>query len=125
MRSELNETSGHVIGAAIDVHRELGPGLLERAYETCLAHELISRGITVQQQVSLPVRYRDLSVDLGYRLDLLVEGHVVVEVKAVQSLHPVHMAQLLSYLKLSGCKLGLLINFNCCLLREGIRRVVH
>ena len=107
------------------VHRELGPGLLESAYEACLAYELPDRGLSVERQKALPVKYRGVNVDCGYRIDLLVEGKVVIELKAVQRLEAIHQAQLLSYLKLSGCKVGLLINFNVKVLKDGIRRLVN
>ena len=121
---ELNQVTGQVIGSAIDVHRALGPGLLESAYETCLAYELTQRGLNVERQKSLPIVYKEVALETGYRLDLLVEGVVVVELKAVDSLTPLHKAQLLSYLKLSGLKIGLLINFNVKMLRSGIQRVI-
>ena len=121
----LNRITEGIIGAAIEVHRALGPGLLESAYEACLAFELIERGLKVEQQKPLPVVYREVRLDCGYRLDLLVEGVVIVEVKAVDHLAPVHQAQLLSYLKLSGCHVGLLINFNVKVLKDGLRRVVN
>jgi len=126
--SEIEKLDGitdQVIGAAIQVHRALGPGLLESAYEACLAFELVERGLKVEQQKSLPVVYRQIKLDTGYRLDLLIEGMVIVEVKAVDRLAPIHDAQLLSYLKLSGCKVGLLINFNVKVLKQGIKRVVN
>lgn len=121
----LNRITEAVTGAAMDVHRELGPGLLESAYEACLAYELAQRGFRVERQKDMPVRYRDVMLDCGYRMDLLVEGKVVVELKALQTLLPVHEAQLLSYLRLSGCRVGLLLNFNVKTLKEGIRRVVN
>ena len=113
-----------VIGAAIDVHKALGPGLLESAYESCLCHELMNRGVGVERQRELAVRYRDHLVDCGYRLDLLVEHEVIVEVKSVDKLLPIHEAQLMTYLKLSGKQVGLLINFNVARLRDGILRRV-
>ena len=125
MREELNKLTEAIIGAAIAVHQELGPGLLESAYEACLAFELIDRGFFVEKQKELPVVYRGFQVDCGFRLDLLVEGKVIVELKAVEKLHPIHEAQLLSYLKLSGCKVGLLLNFNVRMLRDGLKRMVH
>jgi GxxExxY protein len=125
VKERLNEITEEVIGAAIAVHRALGPGLLESAYEACLAYELVQRGLVVERQKSLPVTYRDVKVDCGYRIDLLVEESVVVELKAVEELGPVHEAQLLSYLKLSGCRVGLLINFNVKVLKQGIRRLVN
>jgi len=121
----LNRITESIIGAAIEVHRALRPGLLESAYEACLAFELVERGLKVEQQKPLPVVYRDVRLDCGYRLDLLVEEKVIVEIKAVDRLAPIHQAQLLSYLRLSGCKVGLLINFNVKVLKDGIRRVVN
>ncbi|MFB0538014.1 MAG: GxxExxY protein [Anaerolineae bacterium] len=121
----LNQITEHIIGAAIAVHRALGPGLLESAYEACLAFELAQRGLKVEQQKPLPVLYREVKLDCAYRLDLLVEETVIVEIKAVDRLSPIHQAQLLSYLKLSGCKVGLLINFNVRVLKDGIRRMVN
>ena len=123
----LDRITDNIIGAAIDVHRALGPGLLESAYEACLAFELAQRGLKVEQQTPLPVLYREVELDCGYRLDLLVEAAVIVEVKAVGRLAGIHQAQLLSYLKLSGSKVGLLINFNfnVRVLKHGIRRVVN
>jgi GxxExxY protein len=127
MREEerLNRITETIIGAAIEVHRALGPGLLESAYEACLCFELVRRGLTVEQQKPLPVVYQDVKLDCGYRLDLLVEDAVIVEVKAVDRLAPIHQAQLLSYLKLPGCEVGLLINFNVKVLKDGLRRVVN
>ena len=125
MRERLNRITEAVIGAAIAVHRELGPGLLESTYEACLAYELVERGLAVERQKELPVTYRGVSLDCGYRIDLLVEKEVVVELKAVEGREPIHEAQLLSYLKLSGCKLGLLINFNVRVLTDGIRRLAN
>ena len=114
-----------MIGAGIEVHRGLGPGLLESAYEACLAFELLERGLEVEQQKALPVVYREVKLDVGYRLDLVVENKVIIEVKSVDRLAPIHQAQLLSYLKLSGSKVGLLINFNVQVLKHGIKRVVN
>ena len=125
MKEHLNEITEQIIGAALAVHRALGPGLLESAYEACLVHELAERGLTVERQKTLPVVYRGVHVDCGYRIDLLVEELVVVELKAVTKLDPIHEAQLLSYLKLSGCHVGLLINFNVQMLKQGIRRMVN
>ena len=116
--------TGEVIGAAIEVHRHLGPGLLESAYATCLAHELSKRGLCFEQEKPLPIVYKDVKLDAGYRLDLLVEGQVVVEVKAVDELGPIHEAQLLSYLRLGGFRRGRLINFHAKVLKDGIRRMV-
>jgi GxxExxY protein len=120
-----SEVSSLVIGAAIDVHRALGPGLLESAYEACLTYELLDRGLSLERQKALPVRYRGLHIDCGYRIDLLVEDLVIVELKAVERLSPVHEAQLLTYLRLSGYRVGLLMNFNTALLKHGIKRMVH
>jgi GxxExxY protein len=121
----INEITESVIGAAIAVHRELGPGLLESAYEACLAYELNEQKLKVERQKNLPVIYRGVQLDCGYRLDFLVEDRVVVEVKAVNKLEPIHEAQIISYLKLSGCKAGLLINFKVKILKQGIRRFVN
>ena len=114
-----------VIGAAIAVHRELGPGLLESTYEACLVYELAERGVAVERQKSLPVNYRGVRIDCGYRIDLLVGNEVVVELKAVEGVMPIHEAQMLTYLRLSGLHVGLLLNFNVLLMKDGIRRVVH
>jgi len=119
---ELNKISEQIIGAAIEVHKALGPGLLESAYEECLCRELDLRGIPFERQRPLPVQYKGAQLDCGYRLDLLVEGAVVVEIKAVVAIEPIHEAQLLTYLKLGAWKLGLLINFNVPVLKDGIRR---
>ncbi|MGI6079188.1 MAG: GxxExxY protein [Lentisphaerae bacterium] len=119
---ELNRITEQVIGAAIEVHRALGPGLLESAYEECLCRELSLREIPFERQRPLPVEYKGTRLDCGYRLDLLVMGTVVVEIKAVEAIEPIHEAQLLTYLKLGGWKLGLLINFNVPVLKDGIRR---
>jgi GxxExxY protein len=119
---ELNRITKEIIGAAIEVHKALGPGLLESAYEECLCHELSLRRVAFGRQTPLPVEYKGVKLDCGYRLDLLVEGAVVVEIKAVEAIHAIHEAQLLTYLKLGGWKLGLLINFNVSVLKEGIRR---
>lgn len=113
-----------VIGAAIEVHRHLGPGLLESAYEECLCWELDQSGIALQRQVPLPLRYKGVNLDMGYRLDMVVEGTVVLELKTVDALLPIHEAQLLTYLKLSGMKTGLLLNFNSAFLKDGIKRMV-
>jgi GxxExxY protein len=119
-----NRLTEKIIGAAIEVHRHLGPGLLESAYETCLAYELEQLGLGVERQKALPLVYKEIRLDQGYRLDLLIEGKVIVEVKVVEQITPVHEAQVLSYLKLSGCRIGLLLNFNVKLLKDGIRRLV-
>jgi GxxExxY protein len=121
---ELNKLTEAIIGAAIEVHRAIGPGLLESAYEACLCRELAIRKIPFLRQVPLPVSYKDVNLDCGYRLDLLVADQIVVEIKAVEKLDSIHEAQLLTYLRLSHCKLGLLINFNVPLLKDGIIRRV-
>jgi GxxExxY protein len=120
-----NEIGERVLGCALKVHRALGPGLLENAYEACLSYELANAGIEHQRQLALPVVYDGTQIDLGYRLDLLVEGKVVVEVKAIDQLTPVHRAQLLSYLKLGRHKLGYLLNFNVRMLNHGICRLAN
>lgn len=121
----LNKITETIIGAAISVHKALGPGLLESAYETCMVYELAQQGLKVIQQKPIPVVYREVTLDCGYRLDLLVEDQVIVEIKSVDTLMPIHKAQLMSYLKLSGCSVGLLINFNVQLLKSGIVRLVN
>ena len=120
----INQLSYNIIGAAIEVHRVLGPGLLESAYEECLCHELDLRGLAYERQKPLPVVYKDVRLDAGYRIDILVENRVVLELKAVETLLPIHEAQLLTYLKLGGWQVGLLINFNVAVLKDGIRRRV-
>ncbi len=121
----LNKITEAIIGASMNVHRALGPGLLESAYEACLVYDLADAGLRVEQQRPLPVIYRGVKLDCGYRLDLLVEGEVIVEIKAIEKLLPIHKAQLMSYLKLADCRVGLLINFNVEMLRNGIQRVVN
>jgi len=118
------DLTGQIIGAAIEVHRELGPGLLESAYQACLAREFSVRGLPFEQEMPLPVEYKGVRVDCGYRLDFLVANRVVVELKAVDVIHPVHEAQILTYLKLTDCRVGLLINFNVPVLKKGIKRMV-
>ena len=113
-----------ISGAAIEVHRTLGPGLLESACEECLARELSLRGVPFERQKPLPLIYEDIKLDCGYRADLLVDGRVIVELKSVEALAPIHDAIVLTYLRMSGCKIGLLINFNVPVLREGIKRLV-
>ena len=120
-----NEISERIIGAAIEVHRILGPGLLESAYESCLMQELILKGLTAERQKVLPVYYKGINIDCGYRIDILVEDMVIVELKSIDHIQPIHEAQLLSYLKISGLKLGLLINFNVDMLIHGIKRIVN
>jgi GxxExxY protein len=124
-QTRLNQATETIIGAAIRVHKALGPGLLESAYEACLAFEIVDQGLTVVQQKPLPVIYRDVHLDCAYRLDLLVDNSVIVEIKSIDAIMQIHKAQLLSYLKLSGCKVGLLINFNVPLLKDGIVRLVR
>jgi len=116
------QLTGTIIAAATEVHRELGPGLLESAYQSCLSHELALRGVHLEAEVGLPVSYKDIRLDCGYRMDLVVEGKVVIEVKSVDRVLPVHQAQLLTYLRLSGLRVGLLINFNVRMLRDGVVR---
>ena len=120
-----NQIGKIVVDSAIKIHKVLGPGLLEGAYEACLIHELRKRGLNVQSQVELPIKYEDVTLDVGYRVDILIEGKVILELKAVVKLLPVHEAQLLSYLKLSNCRLGFLLNFNVYKMKEGIRRMVN
>ncbi len=122
---DLNKLSEAVIGAAIEVHRETGAGLLESTYEQCFCRELSLRGIQFEYQKPMPITYKGMKLDCGYRIDLLVEGVLVIEIKAVEKLLPIHEAQLLTYLRLSGCQLGLLINFNVDVLRLGIKRMVN
>ncbi len=119
----VNKIATSVLDSAFKVHSELGPGLLENVYEACLAYDILQRGLLVRRQVPFPVHYHGARLDMGFRIDLLVEGSLIVEVKAVDAIHPVHIAQVLSYLKLTGNRLGLLINFNVVHLREGIKRV--
>jgi GxxExxY protein len=119
------ELTGQIIGAAIEVHKQLGPGLLESTYQACLCHELELRGILFECQKRLPLEYKGIKLDCGYRIHLLVAGLVIVEIKSVEALAPIHEAQLLTYLKLTGVKVGLLINFNVVVLKSGIRRLVH
>lgn len=120
---ETDRIAAAVVDSAFRVHSTLGPGLLESVYETCLTHELIKRNLKVERQVSLPILYDGIRLDGGLRLDMVVESCVVVELKAVDEIHPVHTAQVLTYLKLSGHRLALLINFNVPLIKEGIRRI--
>lgn len=122
---KANEISGEIVDAAIKVHMTLGPGLLESVYEACLAYELSQKGFRVERQLLLPVRYGETTVDAGLRLDLLVEDMVIVELKAVETLLPIHSAQLLTYLKLGNYPLGLLLNFNVVRLKDGIKRLVN
>jgi GxxExxY protein len=120
-----NEISSKIIGAAIEVHKQLGPGLLESAYETCLYYELRQLNLDVKQQLALPVYYKEVKLDAGYRIDLLVEDKVIIELKSVDELADIHTAQLLTYLKLKDLKLGLLINFNSVRVIDGVKRIVN
>ena len=120
-----NELSYKIIGATIDLHKTVGPGLLESAYENALAFDLVELGLSAQQQVPMPFIYKNVNLDVGYRIDIIVENKVIIEIKSVETLAPVHFAQTLTYLKLSGLKLGLLINFNTKILKEGIHRIVN
>ncbi len=118
------ELTEQIIGAFIEVHKELGPGLLESAYEICVCHELELRGFTVRREVPLPVVYKGIKLDCGYRIDLIVNDKVVIEIKTVDKLIPVHEAQLLTYLKLSGIRIGLLVNFHSSVIRNSIKRMI-
>lgn len=122
---DINEITGQIIGAAIEVHKALGPGLLESAYEECLCHELNIRNISFQRQKSLPIEYKGVKLDCGYRLDVVVEEAIILELKACDRLEPIHQAQLMTYLKLSGLTVGLLLNFSMPVMRDGIVRVVN
>lgn len=122
---ELNDLSEKTIGCAIKVHRTLGPGLLESTYEVCLVHELKKTGLKVERQISLPVFYDEIQLDAGYQLDVLVEDRIILELKSVENLLSIHEAQLLTYLKLANKKLGLLMNFNVTLLKNGIKRKIN
>jgi GxxExxY protein len=124
-RDRLDQISRRIIGAAIEVHKSLGPGLLESSYQACLAFELRDRGLRVDEQRPLPVVYRSVHLDCGYRMDLVVEDSIVVEIKAVEQLAPIHDAQVLSYLRLSGKRVGLLINFHVRVLKDGLKRIVN
>ena len=124
-RQRLDSITEKIIGAAISVHRELGPGLLESAYEECLCFELSQLQIDFERQVPLPVHYKEVRLNCGYRMDIVVEHRVIVEIKAVERIIPVHEAQLLSYLKLAGLKVGLLLNFHTPVLKSGLKRIVN
>ena len=124
-KEEIEALAKELVDAMLTVHRELGPGLLESTYQACLAYELRCRGIEAQCQVELPVRYKGLEIEAGYRIDLLVAGCIIVENKSVQELAPIHEAQLLTYLKLSGYRLGFLVNWNVPLIKDGIKRMVN
>lgn len=120
-----NELSGIILNAAIKVHKALGPGLLESSYEECMYYELLCAGLNVEKQKALPLIYEDVKLEVGYRVDLLVENKVIIEIKSVEGINDVHLAQVLTYLKLSNCKLGMLINFNVSLIKNGVKRVVN
>ena len=122
---QLNQLSSKIIGAAIEVHKALGPGLLESAYEECLCHELELRGINFERQKPLPIKYKDVQLDCGYRLDILVENQIVLELKSCEQIEPIHKAQLLTYLRLAALTLGLLLNFNVPVMKDGIVRIVN
>ncbi len=121
---EINKITESIIGASIEVHKSPGPGLLESAYEKCLEYELKLRNLKVDRQIPIPVVYKDLHLEYGYRIDLLVENTVIVEIKSVDALHPVHEAQILTYMKFAEKKIGLLINFNVKLLKQGLKRYI-
>ncbi len=123
--SQINKLTEKIIGCAIEVHSAIGPGLLESAYEECLCYELAQRGIKFERQVPLPISYKNVKLDCGYKMDLVVEGLIIVEIKAVERVIPVHEAQLLSYLKLYDKKIGLLLNFHVPRLRDGIKRIAN
>lgn len=120
-----NEITERVIGCAIEVHRALGPGLLENAYQECLLYELADSGLIVEKQRALPLVYKEVRLDAGYRLDLIVENKVIIEVKSIEAINDIHIAQLLTYLKVSGCKVGLLVNFNVLKLTDGLKIMVN
>lgn len=120
-----NQIANIVFNSALKVHRSLGPGLLESTYEHCLFYELINEGLKVEKQKTLPIIYDNVKLDAGYRIDLFIEDKFIVEIKSVEKLNNVHLAQILTYLKLSDCKLGMLINFNVALLKNGVKRVIN
>ncbi len=122
---QVNKITHSILDASYEVHTVIGPGLLESIYETCLAYELREKGHLVEKQVNLPVIYKGIHMDAGLRMDLIVDGSVIIEIKAVDTLLPIHEAQLLTYLKLTGYRVGLLMNFNSCHLKDGIKRIAH
>ena len=122
---DINKTTEAIIGAAIEVHRHLSPGLLESAYEECLCEELFLRKIPLKRQIALPVSYKGKKLDIGYRIDIVVNDEVVVELKTVESILPIHEAQTLTYMRLGGWQIGLILNFNVTVLKNGIKRLVH
>jgi len=119
---EEQELTGKILKCAYEIHSALGPGLLEKVYEECLSYELVANGLYVRRQLELPVIYKDIVIESGYKIDLIIENKIILELKAVAELHPIHTAQLFTYMKLSGCKIGYLINFNVESLKEGIKR---
>ena len=122
---DLNQISSQIIGTAIEVHKELGPGLLESAYEECLCHEFQLNGLSFERQKSIPVRYKDVLLDCGYRLDILVDNQIIVELKSCEQIEPIHKAQVLTYLRLSDLRLGLLLNFNVPVMKDGVVRMLN
>ena len=120
-----NDITERIIGCAVEVHRSLGPGLLENAYQECLLYELLNAGLIVEKQKPLPLVYKEVRLDAGYRLDLIVENKVIIEVKSIEAINDIHIAQVLTYLKVSGCKVGLLVNFNVLKLTNGLKRLVN
>lgn len=122
---DLERLSNEVIGAAIEVHRVLGPGLLESAYEASLAWELTQKGFEVRRQLPIPVRYKEISIEEGYRVDMLIDGELILELKSVEAFQPIHTAQMLTYLRMTGLRLGLILNFKVDVMRKGIKRVVN
>jgi len=122
---DINKLTGKIIGAAIEVHKQLGPGLLESTYEECLCYELRQKNVSFDRQKNLPIRYKEVRLDCGYRLDVLVEGTIILELKACDKIEDIHKAQLLTYLRLSGLKVGLILNFNVPIMKDGIVRVVN
>jgi len=120
-----NEIAKHVFESSLEIHRNLGPGLLENTYQECLYHEIRKRGLFVEKEKGLPLNYKNVELEIGYRIDLMVENKFIIEIKAVEALNDVHLAQVLTYLKLSNCKLGMLINFNVSLIKNGVRRVIN
>jgi GxxExxY protein len=122
---DLNDLTGAIIGGAIEVHRNLGPGLLESAYESCLLWELRQKGLRAESQVPVPIRYKGLQLDAGYRIDLLVQDKIIVELKAIDKIQPIHTAQVLTYLKMTDLRMALILNFNVELMRSGIKRIIN
>ncbi len=125
MMMDINKLSSRIIGAAIEVHKALGPGLLESTYERCICHELSLGSLSLERQKPLAVRYKGINLDCGYRLDVVVENTIILELKSCEKIEPIHNAQLLTYLKLSGLNLGLLLNFNVTVMRDGIVRILN